>query len=97
MAEYGISYGTKDEYDYRFQLYQEADKEINEINNDPELTYIAAHNMFSTLSQDEMKLWKGKKPANSDDVPTEFLPEDVMAAEVDWRKKGAVNPVQNQK
>jgi len=28
-----------------------------------------------------MKKWKGKKPANvSDDVKTEFLPTDVMAA-----------------
>jgi len=28
-----------------------------------------------------MKKWKGKKPANvSDDVKTEFLPTDVIAA-----------------
>lgn len=81
LSEYGISYGTKDEFNYRFQNYLKADKAINEINNDPELTFISAHNQFSVLSSSEMKKWKGKKPSNiSDDTKTEFLPTDVMAA-----------------
>jgi len=84
LSEYGISYGTKDEFNYRFQNYLKADKAINEINADPELTFVSEHNMFSVLSPSEMKLWKGKKPADFDfsDIfnEIEFLPTDVMAA-----------------
>jgi len=55
LSEYGISYGTKDEFNYRFQNYLKADKAINEINNDPELTFVSEHNQFSVLSPSEMK------------------------------------------
>ena len=63
INEYGHSYGTKEELEYRFQIYLENDKEINRINADPELTFTASHNLFSTLSESEMKKWRGRKAA----------------------------------
>jgi hypothetical protein len=32
MQKFGISYGTKEEYQFRFELFQQKDAEINEIN-----------------------------------------------------------------
>ena len=32
MAEYGISYGTQDEFEFRMSLYGKKDAEIKEIN-----------------------------------------------------------------
>lgn len=96
MAENGISYGTKDEFEFRFQIYHKSDLEINEINNDPNLTFTAKHNQFSTLTADEAKKWMGRLPNENSKANPTYLPIDNTYEEVDWRKVGAVNPVQNQ-
>jgi len=33
LSEFGISYGTKEEYDFRYDIFAKMDAEINEINN----------------------------------------------------------------
>ena len=35
ISEYGISYGTREEWDFRFDLFAAKDKKLNEINTDP--------------------------------------------------------------
>jgi hypothetical protein len=35
IVEYGISYGTREEYHYRFALFQQTLDEVERINNDP--------------------------------------------------------------
>lgn len=97
VNEYGLSYATNEEFEYRFQVYMQNDKEINEINAESS-SFQVAHNKFSTLTKEEMRKYKGRMPANfNEDAKTVTLDTSVMSAQVDWREKGAVNPVQNQK
>jgi len=44
LSENGISYGTRDEFEFRFQIFYKSDLKINEINNDPNLKFTAKHN-----------------------------------------------------
>ena len=95
VANYGISYGTQEEYTLRMGLFAKRDAAYNEINNDPENTFTVGHNMFSTMTDYEAKQYTGRLPSHNHTLEEEVVNE-VTAAEVDWRKKGAVNPVQNQ-
>jgi len=96
ISEYGISYGTKEEFEFRFQIYLENDKIINELNAEPN-SFLVGHNLFSTMTKSEYNKYKGKRPAiNDENAEVEELDTSVMANEVDWRTKGVVNPVQNQ-
>ncbi len=96
VAKYGLSYGTEEEFEFRFQQFLENDKKINEINARQGNTYVAGHNKFSTWTKDEFKKMLGKKEAVYNETKVVELDTSVMAAEVDWREKGAVNPVQDQ-
>ena len=95
ISEYGISYGTKEELEFRFEIYHQNDKIINELNAEPN-SFLVGHNLFSTMTKQEYNKFKGKKPVVGDDAQVEELDTSVMANEVDWRTKGVVNPVQNQ-
>jgi len=98
ISQYGHSYGTKEEYQYRLQIFAATDKEIRRVNSDPSQTWTAGHNMMSTLSKDEkLKYTNGvtglSLPTEDDElVETRYdLPESV-----DLRNEGLVNPVKNQ-
>ena len=95
VANYSISYGTKEEYDFRMSLFAKRDAEYNEINADPSNTFVVGHNMFSTMTDYEAKQWTGRKPTTNSTLEVEEI-NAINSATVDWRKKGAVNPVQNQ-
>ena len=95
ISAYGISYGTDEEYKFRLEQFAKKDAEINEINAE-ENTYVLGHNKFSTWTMDEYKRILQRKPSTMDESEVEELDTTVMASEVDWRAKGAVNPVQNQ-
>lgn len=97
MADHGLSYGTTEEYNFRLELYTKMDKEINEINSDAELTYFVAHNAFSTMTKAEQAKYRGRLPrAAAADEVAEEMETATAPASIDWRTKGAVNPVQNQ-
>ena len=97
MADFGLSFGTTEEYNFRLNLFTATDKELNEINSDPTLTYVVGHNKFSSMTKAEQKKYRGRLPRTA--AVDETYEESVGAAlpaEIDWRTKGAVNPVQNQ-
>ena len=105
-ASYGLSYGTEDEYDYRFKLYALKDNIINEINSDPENTFTVGHNKFSTWTAEEYSRLLGLKnhvDSSSDGdeelklktKPTVWLDAPRVDA-IDWRTKGIVNPIRDQ-
>ena len=97
LAEQGISFATKEEYEFRFNLFAAKDAELNEINANPENTFVVGHNMFSTWTHEEYKRLLGYKgPQTVDESTVVYLPTDNLADAVDWRTKGAVNPVKNQ-
>jgi len=57
MSERGLSYPTEEEYSFRLDLFTTTDAEINAINANPEFTFTAGHNMFSTMTPEEIKKW----------------------------------------
>jgi C1A family cysteine protease len=96
VSEYGLSYATIEEYQFRLKLFEETDAELERINAENE-NYTVAHNQFSTMTQSEKKKYLGRLPTEgADRGEEEFLPTNNLAGSVDWRSKGAVNPVQNQ-
>jgi len=55
VAEFGLSYGTKEEFNFRLAQYGENDKKIKEINANGSNTFLVGHNQFSTWTGDEYK------------------------------------------
>jgi cathepsin L len=94
MSEYGLSYGTPEEYQFRMAIYAAKDAEYREINANPENTFTVGHNKFSTWTQEEYKRILGGKM----EVPTTepVILEEPSNDAVDWRQKGAVNAVKDQ-
>ena len=97
LASFGKSFGTAEEYQFRLDLFAKKDAEIKEINANPENTFTVGHNMFSTWTHDEYKKLLGYKgPQTVDESTVVELDTSNLADSVDWRTKGAVNPVKNQ-
>jgi len=96
VSKFGLSYGTKEEYNFRMEIFAKNDQIIRQRNLDPENTFVLDHNMFSTMTQDEVKKMLGKKDVAATNATTVELATDNLETNVDWRTKGAVNPVQNQ-
>ena len=97
IAEQGKSYGTREEFEFRFALFKEADKKIEEANSDPTHTFTVEHNMFSTLTLDEKEGYTGyKEDLTIDPLPIQVFDEENTAGSIDWRTRGAINPVKNQ-
>ena len=96
VANFNINYGTQEEYAFRMEIFAAKDAEYNKINADPANTFVVGHNMFSTMTQDEAKRMMGRIPNKAELEEETFDETAVQATQVDWRAKGAVNPVQNQ-
>lgn len=96
MSEFGLSYGTTEEFQYRLGIYAKKDAFIQETNANQD-SFTVGHNKFSTWSDSEYKKllgYKGKKANNTKNV--KILPTANLADSVDWRTKGAVNAVKDQ-
>jgi len=94
MTAEGLSFGTKEEYKYRFQIFKKKNDEIEHWNN-KQNSFRLAHNMFSTMTQEEAKKMLGAKIDDSNAEPV-HLDDSNLSASKDWRSEGAVNPVKNQ-
>lgn len=99
VANYGLSFGTQEEYNFRLMIFAENDQYIQKINTEQALvqsSYWLAHNKFSTWSDMEFKKMHNRMPSQPQneslivELPTEESPDSV-----DWRTKGAVNSVQD--
>jgi C1A family cysteine protease len=97
IANYGVSYGTQEEYLFRQEIFMTKDAENKVINADPENTFTVGHNQFSTWTDAEYKRLLGyRAPANATKPEPTVLSTVDLPTSVDWRTKGAVNPVKNQ-
>jgi cathepsin L len=98
VTTYGKSYATKAEFALRSKIFKEKLSFIEEWNNNTENTHKVGTNAFSDYTVEEMNKMKGYKATlkkNSKLAAVEIDPATVGDA-IDWREKGAVNPVQNQ-
>jgi len=75
------------------------DNENKEINSNLEHTFTVGHNQFSTWTDEEYKQLLGyRAPTNGTEAEVEYTVLDTVGIpdSIDWRTKGAVNPVKNQ-
>ena len=79
----GLSYGTEQEYMFRFEIFKQKDAEIQKQNNEQD-SYRLGHGMFSTMTDDEAKRYMGFTPVEDGIEPTIF-DESNLQAGVDWR------------
>ena len=99
VSKFGLSFGTKEEYEFRLNLFAQKELEIGNINADPKnKNFRVGHNKFSTWTDDEFKRLLGNKdPVNyTGGAVSQLETPDDLPASVDWRTKGALNPVKDQ-
>jgi cathepsin L len=96
ITYHGLSYQTKEEYEYRLDLFKNMDESINALNAENS-SFTVGHNKFSTMTQFEKEQFLGRKGVSSSQNAVQ---DEVMGVELptslDWRTKGAVNPVKDQ-
>lgn len=95
MSYEGLSFGTKEEYHYRFQIFKAKDAEI-EAENQKQDSYRLGHNFLSTMNEKEISKMLGGKVHEEEVNYTTFDESTIQAGGKDWRTLGAVNPVKNQ-
>jgi hypothetical protein len=95
MSEYGISYGTQEEFEFRMNLFAQKDAEIKEINA-REKNFTVGHNYMSTWTAAEYKKLLGYAGQAGEGVRNYVTLEPTNASSKDWRTEGAVNAVKNQ-
>ena len=95
VAKYGKDYATKEEFEYRSTVFQNNFRFIVETNSKNDLSYSVGLNKFADMTNEEFKKRLGRKKnqtikKSSDDYT--FI-DTAIPSSVDWRTKGAVNPV----
>jgi C1A family cysteine protease len=95
VTMHGRSYATKSEFEFRANIFKTNLAKIEAHNSDPAQTHTLGVNHLSDLTASEIKKMLGYKPANKT-LNVVHLDESNLAADVDWRSKGAVTPVKNQ-
>ena len=94
-TKFGKSYEHFEEEQTRIAVFHENVKFIQNFMRNPDRTFSLAINHFADLSQEEFKaLYLDEyKPRERNEV---YLYSTEVPDAVDWRDKGAVNPVKDQ-
>jgi len=93
ISNYGRSYGTKAEFQFRSKIFKAKLAEIEAFNAAGNTSKVGV-NHFTDRTASEMKKMNGFKGVNSGKITT--LDTTRLADSVDWRVKGAVTPVKDQ-
>merc|ERR1719230_90263 len=94
IVEHGKSYGTKEEYEARLDLFAQAHKDIAALNS-MNGSATCGHNMFSDMTSTEKKSFLGYNGPQELNGEASFQGMPT-ASSVDWRTEGGVNAVKNQ-
>ena len=97
--EHNKSYGSKNELEYRFGVFKNALKKIEEVNNDSTKRYTLGINQFADLTFEEFsnQYLNLKMEGNGDILETREEVPKVKVGALDWRDvRGAVGPVKDQ-
>jgi len=95
VTEYGKSYGTKAEFEFRLEQFKKTMSKMAAHNMDNDMQSTVGLNQFSDWTEAEYKRllgFKGKTVAGE----AEVLDTSNLADGVNWVTKGAVTPVKNQ-
>ena len=98
VAQYGKSYGTKEEYYFRANLFKKAREFVRTENAKTENTFTVAINQFADRTSAEMlkKMGYKKFTGVKEVAPYVLEPAVSIPTSVDWRNEGAVNPIRDQ-
>jgi C1A family cysteine protease len=95
VAKYGKSYGTKEEFEFRGDVFKNTLAALAEVNSQNDNTFRVGVNKFADWTPAEYKRMLSYKPIRGS--KTAAYSENVsIPTSVDWRSQGAVNPVQDQ-
>lgn len=102
LVKHGKSYNGLGEKGKRFEIFKDNLRYIDQQNSLPNRTYKLGLNQFSDLTDDEYRsMYLGTRPAAnlSNSGNDRYLPKlgDSLPNSVDWREKGAVVQVKDQK
>jgi C1A family cysteine protease len=94
VAEFGLSYGTVEEFNFRQTIWEALEAELNLINAEHS-NFTVGHNFMSTWTAAEKKVLNGYVASL---IPEEYtmLEESNDDAEVNWVTAGAVTGVKDQ-
>ena len=94
LAEFGISYATREEYEFRKSVFENNVARIEAHNSDPEASFEMGLNHMSDWTDAEFEYLLG----DISELEPSPEPEDevINMTAIDWRKKGGVSPVKNQ-
>mmetsp|Transcript_25264 Transcript_25264/g.34445 ORF Transcript_25264/g.34445 Transcript_25264/m.34445 type:complete len:181 (+) Transcript_25264:23-565(+) len=97
INKFNLSYGTREEFEFRLARFIEAETKIQALNDSyPDATF--GHNSFSTWTDREMdRIRGGENQALTNATYTTYEEtEENSWSSIDWRNHGAVTPVQDQ-
>ncbi|XP_021288317.1 zingipain-1-like [Herrania umbratica] len=100
MAQYGRTYQTKTEKDRRFKIFKENLEYIQSFNNAGNRSFKLGINEFADMSHDEFVATRTgyKNPGNlATSSPFTYAEFTDVPTSLDWREKGAVTPVKDQR
>jgi KDEL-tailed cysteine endopeptidase len=97
VAKFGKSYGTKEEFAFRSEIFKKNLARIAEENSKNENTFTVGINKFADWTPTEFKRVLSAKPKSSGQVAKSLLNQSVsIPSSIDWRTNGAVNAVKDQ-
>lgn len=97
VAKFGKSYGTKEEFEFRSNVFRNTLMALSKENSKNDNTFTVGVNKFADWTPAEFKRILSYKPIRSNrNASQAHLEQASIPDSVDWRAQGKVNPVKDQ-